>query len=49
MWLRSSVAVAVVEARSCSSNLTPSMGTSIYHMPYALGVALKRQKPKKRQ
>ena len=29
MWLRSSVAVAVVSASSCSSNSTPSLGTSI--------------------
>ena len=30
MRLRSSVAVAVVEASSCSSNLNPSLGTSTY-------------------
>ena len=29
MWLGSSVAVAVVQAGSCSSNSTPSLGTSI--------------------
>jgi len=29
MWLRSGVAVAVTEAGSCSSDLTPSLGTSI--------------------
>ena len=29
MWLRSAVAVAVVQAGSCSSHLTPSLGTSI--------------------
>ena len=29
MRLRSCVAVAVVQAGSCSSNLTPSLGTSI--------------------
>ena len=29
MWLRSGVAVAVVKAGSCSSNSTPSPGTSI--------------------
>ena len=34
MWLRSHVAVAVVWAGSCSSDSTPSLGTS-----YALGVA----------
>ena len=31
MWLGSGVAVAVVEAGSCSSNLTPSPGTSKCH------------------
>ena len=31
MWLGSGVAVAVVQASSCSSNLTPSLGTSICH------------------
>ena len=31
MWLRSSIAVAVVWACSCSSDLTPSLGTSICH------------------
>jgi len=31
MWLRSHVAVAVAKAGSCSSNLTPSLGTSICH------------------
>ena len=29
MWLRSGVAVAVAVASSCSSNLTPNLGTSI--------------------
>ena len=29
MWLRSGVAVAVAEASSCSSDLTPGPGTSI--------------------
>ena len=29
IWLRSGVAVAVVQAGSCSSNSTPSLGTSI--------------------
>ena len=28
MWLRSDVAVAVVQAGSCNSNETPSLGTS---------------------
>ena len=37
-WLRSQVAVAVVEASSCSSNLTPCLGISI-----AVGAALKKQ------
>ena len=32
MWLRSVVAVAVVEGSSCSSNLTPRLGTSICHV-----------------
>ena len=31
MQLESCVAVAVVQASSCSSNLTPSLGTSIYY------------------
>ena len=39
MWLRSSVALAVVQAYSCRSNSTPSLGTW-----YAAGVALKRKK-----
>ena len=30
-WLGSSVAVAVVEFSSCSSDLTPSLGISICH------------------
>ena len=30
MWLRGSVAVAVAQAGSCSSDLTPSLGTFIY-------------------
>ena len=42
--LRSGVAVAVAEASSCSSDLTPSLGTSI-----AQGAALKRQKKKKKK
>ena len=29
MWLGSSVAVAVAQAHSCSSNSNPSLGTSI--------------------
>ena len=31
MWLRSGVAVAVALASSCSSDLPPSLGTSICH------------------
>ena len=38
-WLRYLVAVAAVYVGSCSSDLTPSLGTSIYH-----GVALKKAK-----
>ena len=41
MQLRSGLAAAVVEASSCSSDLTPSLGT-----PHAMGMALKRQKDK---
>ena len=37
--LRSQVAVAVVQASSCSSNSTHSLG------PYAMGTALKRPPP----
>ena len=44
MWLGSHVAVAVVEAISCSSDSTPSLGTL-----YALGVALKKTKKKKKE
>ena len=39
--LGSCVAVAVVQAGSCSSDQTPGLGT-----PYAVGAALKRQKTK---
>ena len=39
MWLRSGAAVAVVQAGSCSSNLTLSQ-----ELPYAAGVAVKRKK-----
>ena len=31
MWLRSDVAGAVAQASSCSSNLTPGLGTSLCH------------------
>ena len=31
MWLESGVAVAVVQASSCSSDWTPNLGTSIGH------------------
>ena len=40
--LRSHVAVAVVQAGSCSSNLTPSLGTSI-----CCGYGPKKKKKKK--
>ena len=36
MWLGSGLAVSVVQAGSCSSNSTPSLG-----IPYATGAALK--------
>ena len=42
-WLRSCVAVAMVQASSYSSNQTPSLG-----IPCAAGAALKRQKKKKK-
>ena len=42
--LGSSVAVALVEASSCSSNSTPSL----WEPPYAEGAALKRPKKKKK-
>ena len=38
-WLESGIAVAVVEAGSCSSDWTPSLGTSICH-----GCGPKKQK-----
>ena len=41
MWLRSGVAVAVVKAGSCSSSLTPSLGTSI-----CCRCGLKKKQPK---
>ena len=41
-WLRSCVAVAVVEAGSCSSDWTPSLGTSM-----CPGAVLKSKKKKK--
>ena len=41
--LGSGVAVAVVQAGSCSSNSTPSL-----ELPYATGVALKNRKQNKR-
>ena len=31
MQLRSCIAVAVVQASSCSSHMTPSLGTFVYH------------------
>ena len=42
MWLRSGIAVAMAQASSYSSSLTPGLGTSICHI-----VALKRQKTNK--
>ena len=41
MMLKSDIAMAVALAGSYSSDLTPSLGTSI--SPYAVNVALKRQ------
>ena len=41
----SGIAVAVVQAGSYSSDLTPSLGTS----PYALGAALKKQTDKQKK
>ena len=43
MWLRSGVALAVAQAGSCSSDLTPSLGISIY-----LRYGPKTKKKKKR-
>ena len=42
MWLRAGVVVAVAQAGGYSSNLTPSLGTSIW-----LGCGSKKQKKKK--
>ena len=42
-WLRSDVAVAMVQASSCSSDLTPS------HPPYAVSVVLKKRQKKKKK
>ena len=44
MQLRSSIAVVVLQASSCSSHVPPSPGT-----PCAAGVALKHQKKKKKK
>ena len=44
MQLGSGVAVAVAEASRCTSNLTPSLGTSICH-----GCSPKKQKKKKKK
>ena len=41
-WLRCGIAMAVVEAGSCSSDSTPAQ-----EFPYATGAALKREKKKK--
>ena len=43
-WLGSDIAVAVAEASNCSSDLTPSLGTSI-----CLSAALKSKKKKKKK
>ena len=45
MWLGSYVAVTVVERSPCSSNLTPSPGTSTC----PAGAALKTKKKKKKK
>ena len=42
--LRSSVAMAMVWADSCSSNSTPA-----WELPYAMGEALKKKKKKKKE
>ena len=44
MWLRSHVAVPVVQASSCSSDLTPKLGISIY---CGCGTKKKQKKRKK--
>ena len=46
MRLRSGIAVAVVEAGSCSSNSTPSLGTFIC---YRCSTKKKKKKKKKKQ
>ena len=46
-WLGSLIAVALAWAGGYSSDLTPSLGTSM--CPYAAGVALKRQKKKRKK
>ena len=43
-WLGSGLAVAVMQAGSCSSDSTPSLGTS-----YAASAALKRKKKRKKR
>ena len=44
LWSCVAMAVAVVQASSCSSDLTPSLGT-----PYAAGMALKSTPPQKKR
>ena len=44
MWFRSAIAVAVVQSSGYSSNLTPSLGTSMCH-----GCDLKKEKRKKKR
>ena len=46
MWLRSSIAVAVAQASSCSSDLTPSLGTSIW---CRFGPKKQKKKEKKKE
>ena len=44
MWLASGIDVATVQAGGCSSDSTPSLGTSICH-----GYSPKRQKDQKKK
>ena len=48
MWLRSSDAMAVAQVSSCSTDLTPSPGTSICHR-YAHKKKREKRKKKKRK
>ena len=51
MRLGSSVAVAVVQVSSCSSNSTPSLGTSMLHTcsPEEREINRKREKEKRKE